>query len=517
MPAATTAAAVTARNASVRAKLSTALRSAQMKGAPRMPVRGPTSPPAQQPASVPVAAVIGRYGFSNPDPKSHAAKVTRLAALSFAGAMAGKSVSSSSSSASANLELTPALAAAMGPGGAAAVADELREFAAASLTGGFTWLVVRGDRLEEQAAAAAADEAGASSSSMSSPAVEVLNTPAHVSPLMLGYYPLACIDMTPEAYLVPPSAEVEEAGRAPATPTPPTWSRAARNKSVTFSPPAAFALPTPASDIAPSVRRAEHAAACVANLDWQFIGEQFEKARAWYLSDERRAKRQARQQALASRALGRAAPKSQAAVDVEEDATTIAAAAAMGTDEVASPPSSEELPSAASSSSASAESSDVVPPADPAVMAEATTGVAAEADAQAARDVAAEEDAALMSAEPRPMPEGPGETLQDGSVLFHLPDGSQEFVREDGTRAVVRPDQQTEEYSANGVLQSYVKADGTQVWPYHDETQDIRRTIISPDGTTTYEYRGGMAIVKYPDGRSKTVYSDGQEVWEPAA
>jgi hypothetical protein len=123
---------------------------------------------------------------------------------------------------------------------------------------------------------------------------------------------------------------------------------------------------------------------------------------------------------------------------------------------------------------------------------------------------------AMNPSGPRPMPEGNGEQLDDGSVAFTFPDGSQEFIRADGTRSVIRVDGQQEEYTANGVLHFYVKANGTQVWPSHEEGQDLLRTLVEADGTTVYEYRTGASITKYPNGDTKTVYSDGQEVIEKA-
>ena len=256
------------------------------------------------------AQLIQKYAFQDSNPTSASATITRLASASFACGFSTRSTAASpATSAVWTDRLTAVAVASVRPdhgtttssGDASNPPDvaetravleaRLVEFASATLTGGVTWLVFEPTR----------------------GIVEVLNTPMHVSPLALGYYPLAAIDMSPEAVLALPSALDDQ----PAVVVkPPSWSRAARNKSIEFTAPTAYAIRVCPSQVPPSEQRRQHARRSVACLDWGFVASQLEAAEAWYASDARKASRDSRKSKLAAAASGRL-PQFQSAVDVD--------------------------------------------------------------------------------------------------------------------------------------------------------------------------------------------------------
>jgi hypothetical protein len=446
-------AAVRARNEFVKRELVTALRPINLKGAPPAPVRGGTAqqPKASQPppsSNIPAATLIHHYGFRSTDPSATSNRITRLASITFA---AGFAERTQRNNAAAAKDLTPeTLKTLGGEPNRMHLEAQMIEFANASLTGGFTWLVTK------------------YSGRKRATRIRAFNTPAHVSPLALGVFPLACIDMTPEAFLEPPPAEAiaeDDDSKAKS----PTWSRSARNPSVQFTAPTKLQIELHLSRLPMSEQRKRHVESSVANLDWTFVAEQYEIAKKHFASAERYSVRNARKADLAEVAKKKLKQRGTSTDESEIGAETEAAVSVSVADD-------------------------------------ATLAASA---APTSEEPTVEQQPSQTPEAGESMPRGEGQLLGDGSIFYQLADGSQEFVRQDGSRAIVRVDGTHEEYLASNLLRFLVRPDKVQVWPSHETASELLQSLIFPDGTTTYEYRTGASITIYPDRRKVTKFSDG--------
>jgi hypothetical protein len=472
------------RNAAVQLRLAEALRPRSLaKGAPPTPQPGKNAGGSSAAAStqagkklVSAADVIRTFAFTDPNPQSPASKAVRLASITFGGGLAARTCSSAGKDNSADQKVSMEFSGAIGDSGVQAFGRRWADVAASTLTGGFSWLLVQPD---------------------APGTLHVANMPAHVSPLALGLYPVACVDMTAEAVMAlptPPSTAGGETATAKGNHAAPAWSRAYRNATVRFEAPQAKEFSVVPHLEPLSLQRRRHAQSSVAAVDWEFVESQFARAAEWASSESRRQRQAARRSELEEAAKSRLPSRTVHVEELIDDASLAAAGA-----EPAVPTTANQGASNATTD-ASGQGMAAATPVEQPARDDALNDPPKRADEEPAKAV------------------GEGQELADGSIFYTLSDGSHEYVRTDATRAIVRPDGTQEEFLASGLMKLKVTPDKTQVWYNHETGSDLARTLVYADGTTTYEYRNGGAITKHADGRTTTRYSNGTvEETAPAA
>ncbi|KEG11844.1 hypothetical protein DQ04_02221060 [Trypanosoma grayi] len=262
--------------------------------------------------------------------------------------------------------------------------------------------------------------------------------PCNRAPLVQGLWPLAVVNMTESALLAKMTAET---GPASAHVTPPSWSRAARN------PPAAAATRVAAATVEDDLAaiRAQVALEAVANMNWGFVLQQWQKAEAYYTSADREEKIGAHRAKLERNAALEAMKKlhDSGATILMSDTVEITTPAAGG-------------------------------------RGSGTSGVvenAPQKEGQAQTADAAQESKTGAAAT--------GAVAEQDPQCTHLADGTWQYTYRNGDVTLLRPD-------------------GTRVF----KKSDLTTTVFS-DGSTLYAYPNNTSILDRADGVRVTTFADG--------
>lgn len=356
-------------------------------------------------------------------------------------------------------------------GSVRAMEDTLAEFAVNRRDGGFTWLVYNPQAGAGTAAnpkAAGADAAAAEGTAAGR--LEVVNLPGSTSPVVLGLWPVLCINMTTTTIAATHIA-AEAAHAAGTDVQAPSWSRAARNPSSAAT---RQSTTTTFDATLSDVRRAAATKQC-RSLDLAFFEAQTQAAIAYFSSPEYAKATAERRQQLAVEAQTKLA-KSFDNVELE---------------------AINEMKLAARKAAAAKESERAAKAKAEAGSA-ATSTAAASADAKKAAssdDAAATASAAAPSEEPaapvaEKAPEPDGDTIVAQGMC------------EDGVTSYVTRYNGITSYGYQNGTSTDVYPDGRQI----SYTPDLT-TTTHPDGTVHYLYANGATVEIRPDG---TKYVNGE-------
>ncbi|ORC93483.1 uncharacterized protein TM35_000013600 [Trypanosoma theileri] len=322
---------------------------------------------------------------------------------------------------------------------------EIMMYATSRREPGWTWLVFDKERIEGHR-------------------LVVMNLPANKTPLILGLWPLAVINMTESALL---SALESKPVVTNAKVTYPSWSRAARNPLAAVTPTRNVGLSGTPTDITDnnskslSDLRKQVAQKAVSKLNWNFILQQWQQAEAYYASTAREEKIRAQRTKLEREAALAAMSKlrdSGATILTSDSVEIITGGSNTGASKV-DKKEGEKLSTQTTQKS-------TVNVGEETTTTTTTTSTTVEENKETS-----------TKTESTGVDEDPKST--------QLPDGTWQYLYKNGDVTLLRPD-------------------GTRVFKKKELT-----TTAFADGSTLYEYPNNTSILDRVDGVRVTTFADG--------